>query len=196
MKQVLFATLGVSLIALTGCATTQTNSNTAVTTNTNSVVSNANVVNTNSSNSNTNGATTNDDLSTYENEEYGFSFQYDDTMELNTTRVATSNFQTTHTEAIAQLSLNTTAPNPIMSVNVSSNSLDTTVDEIMIEDIAATKTKTSSTLSGKTVTEIAIRGGSINTTLYVYELNGETIIISVPELSSFETVKNSIQFSK
>lgn len=92
MKQVLFATLGVSLIALTGCATTQMNSNTTVATNTNSVVSNANMVNTNSSNSNTNGATTNDDLSTYENEEYGFSLEYpkDFNANVSTTAGATS----------------------------------------------------------------------------------------------------------
>lgn len=77
---ILFATLGISIISLTGCAaSTPTNSDSSATPNTNVTVSNVDISNTNvgaTNNANTNAVVENNNLNIYENVEYGFSFKY------------------------------------------------------------------------------------------------------------------------
>ncbi len=197
-KQTLISlsTLAASLILLAGCSTATSKVNTA---NTNTTINTNASVNANA-NENTNTEVSSDvdtsDWLTYTNDEYGFSFKYPSSISNDKSYILTSNFNTTDTYTLAQLSQQTIYPGQVFSVNVTSNAVDTVIDQIIKSDGAGTKTQSITTLNDKSVHQININGVEGNNTLYIYTTNDKTILVSVPDNKDFNQVLSTFTFTK
>ncbi len=198
MKKILQLTTIITGLLLigAGCAlwnTTVENTNTPEG-NTNATVENANTQGQGNTNE-TNEVDTNDWL-TYTNEEHGFSFKYPQSMIADQSYILTSNLNTFNTYTLIQLSIQSKYSNPVFSISVAQSDLNTTIDQIMVPDVASSKKKSTTSLAGKEFEKIEITGPEGGTSVYLYQVDDKTILISVPDMSNYLQVVDTITFSE